>query len=290
MKLFLYHIVLLLAAMSVAGCVKDAPASEDAVEVRFSASADIHDLTRGGGNGYCVVCAVFEDGMEIRTLRDTVDISHGSALFSPRLIKGSVYDVSFWACKEGCYDVYDMTSIVRSSEVDGTGYDAFTAVERLAVDGGVTRQVRLDRPFASLNIGTSQAEWNCMVSQGLVPTSVRIKLEGKDTFDALAGMPSGDDGPLVYESVPSGDEFVCDGKTYRSIAYCHVYAEDHVDDICIEYSVYDRNGNPFCEDVLLEGIPLQRGWRTNVAGVSLTGSSSTIHTKSNLLIIKQNEN
>lgn len=73
--------------------------SEESVQVSFSTELPKRIGTRAGTgdlNVNKVVCAVFEDGEEISTLREVITIQEGEDIvFAPRLIKGRTYDVVF---------------------------------------------------------------------------------------------------------------------------------------------------------------------------------------------------
>lgn len=257
----------------------DMAVSEEIVEVNFCAELPKRMGTRATSTLSVdkVYCAVFENGVEITTLREDIDIVEGEPIvFSPRLIKGRTYDVVFWASKEGSYNVDNMTSITRSSNSTApeTDFDAFTATKEITVTGNYADEITLKRPIAQLNMGVTEEDWNGVANSntfGLTPTTIEITIEGKDTFNALQGVATGSDKSITYQLEVSGSEFICKEKTYKSIAMCYVLAESEKQSINLTYSVYDQDAKAIREDVSISYVPLQRNYKTNVVGGLLTG-------------------
>ena len=251
--------------------------NEESVQVSFSTELPKRIGTRAGTtdlNVNKVVCAVFEDGEEIITLREVITIQEGEDIvFAPRLIKGRTYDVVFWAMKDNNYDVADMTAITRISGTTATenDFDAFTESVEIEVSGSKSETVTLKRPLAQLNLGVTSEDWNAVASVetfGMTPTKMVIKLTGKDTFNALAGAITGEEKELTYTLDVSGEDLVAGENTYKSIAMCYIYPDAGQENIDITYTIYDQNN----EDVTIQNIPLENNYRTNVVGGLLTGT------------------
>lgn len=164
MKKLIY--LLLAMPLLFTSCSKDeGMASEETVQVSFSTELPKRIGTRAGTtdlNVNKVVCAVFEDGEEISSLREVITIQEGEDIvFAPRLIKGRTYDVVFWAMKDDNYDVDDMTAITRASGATAaeSEFDAFTESVEVEVTGSKSETVTLRRPLAQLNLGVTQDDW-----------------------------------------------------------------------------------------------------------------------------------
>ena len=255
--------------------------NEESVQVSFSTELPKRIGTRAGTtdlNVNKVVCAVFEDGEEIITLREVITIQEGEDIvFAPRLIKGRTYDVVFWAMKDNNYDVADMTAITRISGTTATenDFDAFTESVEIEVSGSKSETVTLKRPLAQLNLGVTSEDWNAVASVetfGMTPTKMVIKLTGKDTFNALAGAITGEEKELTYTLDVSGEDLVAGENTYKSIAMCYIYPDAGQENIDITYTIYDQDDNVIREDVTIQNIPLENNYRTNVVGGLLTGT------------------
>ena len=248
-----------------ASCSKDEEmASKETIQVSFSTELPKRIGTRAGTtdlNVNKVVCAVFENGAEISTLREVIDIQDGEDIvFAPRLIKGRTYNVVFWAMKDDNYDVDDMTAITRASGATAAAsdFDAFTENVEVEVTGSKSETVTLKRPLAQLNLGVTSDDWNAVASDetfGMTPTKMVITMTGKNTFNALSGTAIGEDTEVTYTLDVSGEDLVAGDETYKSIAMC-----------------YDQDNDVIREDVTIQNIPLEYNYRTNVVGGLLTGT------------------
>ena len=280
MKKLIY--LLLAVPLFFTSCNKeDGMVNEESVQVSFSTELPKRIGTRAGTtdlNVNKVVCAVFEDGEEIITLREVITIQEGEDIvFAPRLIKGRTYDVVFWAMKDNNYDVADMTAITRISGTTATenDFDAFTESVEIEVSGSKSETVTLKRPLAQLNLGVTSEDWNAVASVetfGMTPTKMVIKLTGKDTFNALAGAITGEEKELTYTLDVSGEDLVAGENTYKSIAMCYIYPDAGQENIDITYTIYDQNNEAIREDVTIQNIPLENNYRTNLVGGLLTGT------------------
>ena len=278
------RLIYLLLAMPLffTSCSKDEEmVSEESVQVSFSTELPKRIGTRASTtdlNVNKVVCAVFEDGEEIGTLREVITIQEGEDIvFAPRLIKGRTYDVVFWAMKDKNYNVNDMTAITRASETTAaeSDFDAFTESVEVEVTGSKSETVTLKRPLAQLNLGVTLDDWNAVASEetfGMKPTKMIITLTGKDTFNALTGATTGEDKEVTYTLDVSGEDLVAGDETYKSIAMCYVYPDAGQENIDITYTIYDQDDNVIREDVTIQNIPLENNYRTNVVGGLLTGT------------------
>ena len=278
------RLIYLLLAMPLffTSCSKDEEmVSEESVQVSFSTELPKRIGTRASTtdlNVNKVVCAVFEDGEEIGTLREVITIQEGEDIvFAPRLIKGRTYDVVFWAMKDDNYNVDDMTAITRASETTAaeSDFDAFTESVEVEVTGSKSETVTLKRPLAQLNLGVTLDDWNAVASEetfGMKPTKMIITLTGKDTFNALTGATTGEDKEVTYTLDVSGEDLVAGDETYKSIAMCYVYPDAGQENIDITYTIYDQDNDVIREDVTIQNIPLENNYRTNVVGGLLTGT------------------
>lgn len=242
-------LIYLLMAMPLifASCSKDEEmASKETIQVSFSTELPKRIGTRAGTtdlNVNKVVCAVFENGAEISTLREVIDIQDGEDIvFAPRLIKGRTYNVVFWAMKDDNYDVDDMTAITRASGATAaeSDFDAFTENVEVEVTGSKSETVTLKRPLAQLNLGVTSDDWNAVASDetfGMTPTKMVITMTGKNTFNALSGTAIGEDTEVTYTLDVSGEDLVAGDETYKSIAMCYVYPDAGQENIDIMYTI-----------------------------------------------------
>jgi hypothetical protein len=255
--------------------------SEESVQVSFCAEIPQPMGTRASSTLSVdkVYCAVFENGVEITNLRQDIDIVESqSIIFAPRLIKGRTYDIVFWASKAGAYDVTDLTAITRTtgSAATESDFDAFTAhINVFVSNDNQPKPIVLTRPLAQLNLGVTPEDWDGVASVStfnMTPTNITISLTGKDTFNALTGLVTGDDKSISYNLSVSGSEFTIEEKTYKNIAMCYVLPDAQKENFDITFSINDQNGDAIRSNVAINAVPLQANYKTNVVVRLLTGT------------------
>lgn len=276
-------IIYLLLAMPLlfTSCNEDeVVASDETVQVSFSTQLPNQITARSASelNVNKVVCAVFENGEEISTLREVIEIQEGKDIvYAPRLIRGCTYDVVFWAMKDDNYNVDDMTTIVRNdnSEDDESYFDAFTESLEIEVTGSKYETVTLKRPLAQLNLGVTADDWNAVASEetfGMTPTKMFLTMTGKNAFNALTGVAVGEDKEFTYTLNITGADLQVEGVTYKSIAMCYVFPDAGKENVDITFTIYDQNNKVIRENTAIQNVPLEANYCTNVVGTMLTGT------------------
>ena len=271
-------IILMAMPLLMMSCNDEIAVNEEAVEVNFTAELEGVANTRANGESTLsvnkVVCAVFDtNGNEISGLRQTIT-DMNQLTYSPRLIKGRTYQVVFWAMKDANYDVTNLTAISRSTTpANEEDYDAFTATIQTTVTNSTSVPVTLTRPIAQLNMGVTPDDWDaCESTFNMIPSNITISLTGKDTFNALTGSATGENKPISYNLSVSGNEFTVDGNTYKNIAMCYVLTDANKENFDITYSINDQNDDAIRSNVVINAVPLQANYKTNVVGGLLTGT------------------
>ena len=258
----------------------DLATSEETVQVSFCAEIPQAMGTRASSTLSVdkVYCAVFENGVEITNLRQDIDIVESqSIIFAPRLIKGRTYEIVFWASKAGAYNVTDLTAITKATNNTATesDFDAFTAhIDVFVSNDNQSKPIVLTRPLAQLNLGVTPEDWDGVASVStfnMTPTNITISLTGKDTFNALTGLATGEDKSISYNLPVSGSKFTVEEKSYKNIAMCYVLPDAQKENFDITYSIYDQNSKAIRSDVVINAVPLQANYKTNVVGGLLTG-------------------
>lgn len=277
----LIYLLLALPLLFTSCSNEDMATSEESVQVSFCAEIPQPMGTRASSTLSVdkVYCAVFENGVEITNLRQDIDIIESqSIIFAPRLIKGRTYDIVFWASKAGAYDVTDLTAITRTtgSAATESDFDAFTAhINVFVSNDNQPKPIVLTRPLAQLNLGVTPEDWDGVASVStfnMTPTNITISLTGKDTFNALTGLVTGDDKSISYNLSVSGSEFTIEEKTYKNIAMCYVLPDAQKENFDITFSINDQNGDAIRSNVAINAVPLQANYKTNVVVRLLTGT------------------
>ena len=204
------------------------------------------------------------------------------------LLNGHKYSLVFWAENAGCpYSVnweekaiaLDANASLKSNQ---EAYDAFYAyVEPFVVSGHQTETVTLYRPFAQLNIATSEGDLNRVVEYyGLdAITKTQIEVTTPTAMDLTTGNAY-DEKPLTYAMeafdgllpetglFPATVDPTIDGDYVAiSLSYLLVSAEKNLVDIkmsCDSGSELDKE---------FKNVPVQRNYRTNIYGNLYTSQS-----------------
>lgn len=271
----LFYLLLAMPMLFTACNRGDEVVSEEMVQVSFSAALPQAIGTRATSSGLTVdhvVCAVFQNGTEISTLREIISIQDGQPIvFAPQLIKDRTYDIVFWASKEDAYEISNLTAIARKAGKTESEYDAFTESVQIKVTASKEDDVTLKRPLAQLNIGVTQEDWNAVVNSfNMTPSTMVLEIRGKSSFNALKGTAVGDDLPISYDLTCSGNDLTVNGTAYKSVASCYVLPEAQKENFTIAYTIKDQNSKVIRE-AQINSVPLEANYKTNVVGGLLTG-------------------
>ncbi len=273
----LFYLLLTIPSFFLASCSKeDMAQGEETVQVSFSAHIPQGSETRSTGPELNVVCAVFDNGVEVSSLRDTITTDGSSILYSPNLVKGRTYDVVFWAMKEYNYNVANMKAISRATEgsTDEADYDAFTATTSVTVQNSITNPIELTRPLAQLNMGITQEEWNIVTNSfGQEPKTTTITYRAKKQFNALSGMSTGQVENNIQTSSAFIEPLTVNGTDYMHLGMYYVLLADLEETtIDLTYTIKDTNDQDIRSGVLIPFVPVQRNYKTNIVGEFLTGT------------------
>ncbi len=204
------------------------------------------------------------------------------------LVKGKSYDFVFWADKgEGSPYTFDektqSVSVAYDAPVAGNdeGRDAFfQTVKNFKVNGPAQESVTLRRPFAQINIGTSDLAEAAMLNTVVASTSLKAK-GVHNALNLYTGIASGEaDVEFTATGVPQGETFpnVKEGVTYDylSMNYVLTGVELEGDDVqkakselldCVFTMNYEGGKS---QVITLNNVPVQRNYRTNIFGALIT--------------------
>lgn len=209
------------------------------------------------------------------------------------LLNGHKYSLIFWAENAGCPYTVNWDEKTITLDNNGTGlknnqevYDAFYAYyPTFTVTGHKTENIELKRPFAQLNIATSENDLKRVVKyyygddQSKAITSTQIVVTTPTAMDLVTGNAY-DEQELTYTMEPYGElkpetglfpETVnptIDG-VYKAISlnYLLVSAEKQLVDIKMSCNSGTELDKEF------KNVPVQRNYRTNIYGNIYTSQS-----------------
>ena len=260
--------------------ISDGTGAKKLVYAVYNANGElIKTIANADVNGQIVDNSAFDNG-----LTENVTIT---------LAKRQQYTVAFWAQDPKCtaYTTTDLENV----EVDYAGLnndetrDAFFKAETFTVTGNTEINVVLKRPFAQINVGVYQTDWNAAVASGIeiekskvtiekAATSINLltgEVEGEETVEyGFATIPTQFTTPETLD-VDLDKDGTKEKYVYLSMSYILAndattgYAKATLEDLDFTFAPKSGNNINFSEG--LNAVPVQRNWRTNIIGKILTG-------------------
>ena len=299
MKKFLISLVVAAAALFATSCVNelDEGIKGDATGVTFEIStpeltsrADlffgdcaaekkllyaVYDVTEGGN----IVTKISKTELD-NALRISKD---APTTFTLDLIDGNSYAVLFWAVSEdykGAFSI-DWTNkkmkMNASATANKESYDAFYNYITLdKVEGSISRSVVLERPFAQLNIGTSDFEEAKKANFDIDKIWSEVSLTNvPNVLDCTNGHTSVEGSAAITYSlaemvVPTDYKFPVSGYDYLAMNYVLVGEEKSLANATV--TTKDNTQAKTITNTY-NNIPLARNFKTNVYGALLTNGS-----------------
>ena len=209
------------------------------------------------------------DGEILNDLTKTDEEIHGSTNVKLQLTTGNTYSVLFWAAApEAPYDVNlatkTMTVNYENAACNDEKRDAFYKYHTFTVNGTQTETIELKRPFAQLNIGTS--DYAASASADYTPTHSSVKVPVYTTLDLKTGDVYGQETQtFALAEIKKNEKFPVAGNEYIAMNYLLVSKDKELVDL--EF-VYTDGTNAKTRNV--GSVPVQRNYRTNIFGQLFT--------------------
>ncbi len=260
--------------------ISDGTGAKKLVYAVYNASGElIETIANTDVNGQIVDNSAFDNG-----LTENVTIT---------LAKGQQYTVAFWAQNPNC-TAYTTTDL-KNVTIDYAGLnndetrDAFFKAETFTVTGNTKIDVVLKRPFAQINVGVYQTDWDAAKASGIeiekskvtiekAATSINLltgEVEGEETVEyGFATIPTQFTTPETLD-VDLDKDGTKEKYVYLSMSYILAndattgYAKATLEDLDFTFAPKSGNNINFSEG--LNAVPVQRNWRTNIIGKILTG-------------------
>ena len=260
--------------------ISDGTGAKKLVYAVYNAEGElIKTIANADVNGQIVDNSAFDTG-----LTENVTIT---------LAKGQQYTVAFWAQNPNC-TAYTTTDL-KNVKVDYAGLnndetrDAFFKAETFTVTGNTEIDVVLKRPFAQINVGVYQTDWDAAKASGIEIEKSKVTIENAATsINLLTGEVGGEQTveygfdiiPAQFATPETLDvDLDKDGTkenyVYLSMSYILAndettgYAKTALEDLDFTFAPISGNNINFSEG--LNAVPVQRNWRTNIIGKILTG-------------------
>lgn len=281
-------IVMFAAMMLATSCNKpdDGDLERGGTQVTFSVGLDSGIKTRAISDGSGINqlhYAIFDDKKNL--VESSKD---GDAQFpfstSTSLVKGQDYTAVFWAQNKDC-KAYTVSEDMRSVSVDYSNAlnndesrDAFFKSVTFTVTDHTNVNIILKRPFAQLNVGISDKEWQKASEQGITieKSAVEIK-QAATTLNLVDGTVSDpEDITFKTNTIPT-EQFLADInldgviESYKYLSMCYFLPFDEKDGssktLLTDLSFTLSSADGLHKIVLekgLENAPVQRNHRTNI--------------------------
>lgn len=207
------------------------------------------------------------------------------------LVKGQTYTIAFWAQNSEC-EAYELSAEdgALNVDVDYNGVnndearDAYYATETFTVEGDADVEVVLKRPFAQINLGVSNKDWEAAMASGI--NIVASKAIIKNAATSINLFDGSVDGEAVveydYADIPSettraasaAKSLIVNDQEYKWLSMSYILTDETkstLDADGLQFILVTADGGSITLDEGLHNVPVQRNWRTNVVGDVLTG-------------------
>ena len=185
------------------------------------------------------------------------------------LIDGKTYNLIFWAENAGAPYTFDRANKKVTIDYDGIKannekLDAFyQIVENLTVKAGLQETVELYRPFAQLNIATS--DWSTIENSNEVFTQTEVKVKAYNTLNLVDGEVSGGEvRTFNFEAMPT-ETLKVNNVNYKWLAMNYLLVNEKE---LVEVT-FNANNADVAEKVWYN-VPVERNHRTHILGKLLT--------------------
>lgn len=289
MKRFFSFFILTLVILF-SSCIEDKTSlKQEEIAINFNLNAD--NFTRAYGDGTTVrdlEYAIFSkadfdngnysspvDGTH-KEVKNAFSATHQTAVIVEKLGMDHEYVAVFWADAEN--DNYSIDWTTLTMEIEDTdnllaqdeAADAFFAVYKfIANEEHIESHVVLKRPFAQLNLATSNME-AAVEALGTELTQTAVRANTFTKLDLASGVASEPAECLFnFAAIPTGDNtIISDGtNTFTRIATCYILVNNNnTEDVTIYLN--DENYYRTFSD-----IKLYRNLRTNIVGNVFSGTT-----------------
>lgn len=290
MKKITYAIAL--STLMLAGCSQDEGMMEnkgELVTLNYNVSLGNSVQSRAGEDLAVnkLLCVIFEKETGTEVKREVVEVTNGTATYTPKLFTNIDYKIVFWAYyaidENSCFDLSDVKEIKINDKFDKDEFvenkckDAYTAAHEIKLSKeNQTPSITLTRPFGMVNVYTSKADYDAAVAIGSTPTSGTITIGNySKTYNAYEQKWSTtSDEEITLETNVSTTPVQFDGTEYYSLACEYVFANGTA---TTNLQIKDNSTDPkVIYKSSIDNMPIGENARTNLYNPALlTGGGVT---------------
>ncbi len=199
------------------------------------------------------------------------------------LIKDNTYNLVFWAQDPDCGAFTltdDMNLTVDYSKVKNNdlSYDAFYAVESITVSGNLNKTVTLKRPFAQVNVGTSELDFAKADALADYTGSSITLSKVSNTMNLLDGTLGAVQEVTFATNGFLNEALVVNGTNYKCLSMCYVLASETsslVDNVTVNINYTEEESSKTLVRTVAN-VPIRRNYRTNIYGNILTDGTNIL--------------
>ncbi len=270
------------AALMMTGCSSDLePEMKDGGNVLFTVQLPDGLNSRAYADGTTATKLTYalynEDGTYIpNSKNDNVTFSNLTATVEMNLVTGKTYNIVFWAHADNApytFNENDATiTVTTTGDANDENRDAFFACKTVVVNGPISETVTLTRPFAQINIGTSDLD-DFKANAGSITTS-GLKVKAANVLNLISGEATGDvEYTFNDATLPTQSLTVKNGEEETTLDYITMnYILMGTDKATVDVTwTSDNTAKP---EVTFNSVPVQRNYRTNIYGALLTNPAN----------------
>ena len=229
--------------------------------------------------------------LEVSLIDENETVAFGDdrkAIVNLALAKNKKYSVIFWAeaDENGVYSIdwenKEENKIAPKLSIDPENlfanqesYDAFWAQKDVEMaTNAISEKVELKRPFAQLNIGTSDKDLAAAAGIVVKNSQVVVK-DAYTTFNLQTGNAEGEADVTYAMAAIAGikdQNFPAAGQEYLSLNYLLMNTDKSTVDVTFSYE--DEEDTDIYDLPAFTSVPVQRNYRTNIYGTLLTNSAN----------------
>lgn len=250
------------------------------LNVAVQKTMETRALSDGSGINQLTYAVFDTDNNIIKAKQTMADYSsNDNNTVTLSLAKGKTYKIAFWAQNSACsaYTLSDdmkVTVDYQSAPNNDESRDAFFSTIEVTVNDDMETDVVLKRPFAQINLATTDEDWIATTGNGITYTTSKVEIDNAaTTLNILDGKVDGSINVTYTAAALPVDELaiVLDEETlnYKYLSMCYILPNESTTGAArttltsLKYTLTDDQQNAFTIDNL-NSIPIQRNWRTNI--------------------------
>ncbi len=191
-----------------------------------------------------------------------------------KLIKGESYEIVFWAQKPGsAFYTFDTAAKTITASTAGDANDesrdAFYKVYSTGkVNAAITETVELRRPFAQINVLTTNEDWQAALDNKITFAGSAMQVKAPTVLNVISGATSAPKAYAFSVKAIQSDAPNVPGytATHKYIAMNYILAGTAKEVTDVSFDVFKSGSDAPLNTYNVTSVPYQRNYRTNIVG------------------------